>query len=80
MQAPFLSVWNYYPFVLSQALLSSTSCACADVSARACVHTKVDSSAEVAEQVRPKGEPGAHLMFDLATKLITMTPTELQKA
>lgn len=32
MQAPFLSVWNYYPFVLSQALLSSTSCACADVS------------------------------------------------
>lgn len=28
MQAPFLSVWNYYPFVLSQALLSSTSCVC----------------------------------------------------
>lgn len=22
MQAPFLSVWNYYPFVLSRALLS----------------------------------------------------------
>lgn len=45
------------------------------------MHTKVDSSAEVAE---PKSAsqrgPGAHLMFDLATKLITMTPTELQKA
>lgn len=37
MQAPFLSVWNYYPFVLSQALLSSLSCVC--VSVYVCMYT-----------------------------------------
>lgn len=36
MRAPFLCVWNYYPFVLSQALLCSTSSVC--VCARACVY------------------------------------------
>lgn len=44
MQAPFLSVWNYYPFVLSQALLSSTSCACVDASACACVRACTQKS------------------------------------
>lgn len=36
MGAPFLSVWNYYPFVLSLPLLSSSSRVCVFV----CVHTK----------------------------------------
>lgn len=73
MQAPFLSVWNYYPFVLSQALLSSPSWVCM------CVQT--DSSAEVAEpKTTSQRGPCTHLMFDLATKLITMTPTELLRA
>lgn len=77
MQAPFLSVWNYYPFVFSQALLSSSCCVCAWV----CVCIQTESSAEVAEpkSMSQRG-PSTHLMFDLATKLITMTPTELLRA
>lgn len=78
MQAPFLSVWNYYPFVLSQALLSSPFL-CVRVCARVCVYIQSrDSSAEVAEP-KSTSQRGrcTHLMFDLATKLITTTPTEL---
>lgn len=73
MQAPFLSVWNYYPFVLSQALLSFTSSVCVYV-------CEIDSSAEVAE-LNSTSQRGCctHLMFDLATKLITMKPSELLK-
>lgn len=42
---------------------------------------KVDSSAEVAElNSLSQRRPCAHLLFDLATKLITMIPTELLKA
>ena len=81
MQAPFLSVWNYYPFVLSQALLSSPFL-CVRVCARVCVYIQSgDSSAEVAEP-RSTSQRGrcTHLMFDLATKLITTTPTELLRA
>lgn len=76
MRAPFLSAWNYYPFVLSQALLCSTS------SVLVCVVVcKVDSSAEVAElNSVSQRRPCAHLLFDLATKLITMIPTELLRA
>lgn len=45
-----------------------------------CMH-KVDSSAEVAElNSLSQRRPYAHLLFDLATKLITMIPTELLKA
>lgn len=73
MQAPFLSVWNYYPFVLSQALLSFTSSVCVYV-------CEIDSSAEEAE-LNSTSQRGCctHLMFDLATKLITMKPSELLK-
>lgn len=73
MQAPFLSVWNYYPFVLSQALLSFTSSVCVYV-------CEIDSSAEVAE-LNSTSQRGCctHLMFDLATKLITMKPSEFLK-
>lgn len=79
MQAPFLSVWNYYPFVLSQALLSSLSCVCVCLFMCVCIQT--DSTAELAEpkSMSQRG-PCTHLMFDLATKLITMTPTELLRA
>ena len=77
MRAPFLSVWNYYPFVLSQALLCSTSSVCVCVCV--CV-SKVDSSAEVAElNSLSQRRPCTHLLFDLATKLIIMIPTELGK-
>lgn len=42
---------------------------------------KVDSSAEVAElNSLSQRRPCAHLLFDLATKLITMIPTEVLKA
>lgn len=79
MQAPFLYVRNYYPFVLSGALLSSSSWVCSCLCECLCVQT-----ASSVEETEPKSMSHrghrTQLMFDVATKLITMTPAELLRA